>query len=163
MKSIKLVDNPNDTGFAMKISTRGRYAARLMLDLAVHYGEGFVHLKDVARRQEISRKYLGHLIPPLKKAGLITSNRGAHGGYRLARAPRDISLGEVVRAVEGDLAIVECVATPEICHRVGSCVTRDIWELMGDSVRDLLDSITLEGMVDEQRRKQELQGLMWHI
>lgn len=147
----------------MKLSTKGRYAARLMLDLATQYGEGFVHLKDVAGRQEISRKYLGQLIPPLKKAALITSNRGAHGGYRLARAPSDIRLGEVVRAVEGDLAIVECVAAPDICPRVSSCVTRDIWILMGDRITELLDSITLEDLVDQHRQRQELQALMWHI
>ena len=147
----------------MKLSTKGRYAARLMLDLAVNYGGGFVHLKDVARRQGISRKYLGHLIPPLKKAGLVSSNRGAHGGYRLAKAPGDISLGEIISAVEGDLALVECVAAPEVCDRVGSCVTRDIWEMTGERIMELLDSVTLQDMVDQHRRKQELRAHMWYI
>lgn len=147
----------------MKLSTRGRYAARLMLDLAVNYGDGFVHLKDVARRQEISRKYMGHLIPPLKNAGLITANRGAHGGYRLARVPNEIRLEEVVRAVEGEVAVVECVATPEICHRFDSCVTREIWALLGQRIVELLESFTLQDMVNQHTQKQETQGFMWHI
>jgi len=147
----------------MKISTRGRYAARLMLDLAIHQGDSFVHLKDVGVRQQISRKYLSQLITPLKKAGLIASSRGAHGGYRLARAPGDIRLGDVVWAVEGDLSVVECVTAPDVCQRVDECVTRDIWELLRDRIVETLDAITLEDMVGRHRQKQGLQAPMWHI
>ncbi len=147
----------------IKLSTKGRYAARLMLDLAVHYGDGFVHLKDVARRQGISGKYLGHLVPPLKRSGLITSNRGAHGGVRLADAPSGIHLKAIIRAVEGDLTLVECVVTPEVCPRVASCVTRDIWMMMGRKMAEFLDSITLQDMVDRHRQKEESRASMWHI
>ena len=147
----------------MKLSTKGRYGARLMLDLALHYGEGPVLLKDVAERQEISEKYLGHLIPPLKAAGLISSSRGAHGGYILAKPPEDITLGEVVRAVEGTLVLVECITAPRICHRVDFCVTRDIWKEMGEKMEEVLESTTLQETVNRQRQKQKPQPLMYSI
>jgi Rrf2 family protein len=147
----------------MKLSTRGRYAARLMLDLALRYDEGFVLLKDVAARQDISRKYLGHLIAPLRVGGFVTASRGAHGGYRLARSPSEIRLGDVIRAVEGDLALVECVASPDICENAESCVTRDIWAAMSSNVTGLLDSITLQDMVERHKQKQAHEPLMWNI
>ena len=147
----------------MKLSTKGRYGARLMLDIAHHYGDGPVILKDVAKRQEISEKYLGHLIPPLKAAGLISSSRGAHGGYILAKKPQDTTLGDVIRAVEGNLDLVECVTVPRICHRVSFCVTRDIWEKMGEKMIEVLESITLHDIVNQQRQKQEKQPLMYNI
>jgi Rrf2 family protein len=147
----------------MKLSTRGRYATRLMLDLALHYDEGFVLLKDVAARQEISKKYLGQLVALLKRAGLVASSRGAHGGYRLARAPRKIHLGDVIRTAEGDLGLVECVFSPEVCDRNASCVARDVWALMSSNVIDLLDSITLQDMIERHRQKQTQEGLLWNI
>ena len=147
----------------MKLSTKGRYGARLMLDLALHYGKGPVLLKDVAERQEISEKYLGHLIPPLKVAGLINSSRGAHGGYILARAPQAVTLEEVVQAVEGNLAVAECITTPTICHRVGSCVTRDIWGQMSQKMTEVLRSVTLQDMVNRERQKQKPQSLTYSI
>lgn len=147
----------------MKLSTKGRYGARLMLDLALHYGKAPVLLKDVAKRQEISEKYLGHLIPPLKAVGLINSTRGAHGGYTLARAPQDITLGDVIRAVEGNLAVVECVSTPRICHRVDFCVTRDIWSQMSEKMMEMLESITLKDMVNRQGEKQRPHSLVYSI
>ena len=147
----------------MKLSTKGRYGARLMLDLALNYGKTPVLLKDVAKRQEISEKYLGHLIPPLKAAGLINSTRGAHGGYTLARPPQNITLKEVVRAVEGEMAVVECVTTPGICHRVKFCVTRDIWSLMSEKITEVLDSTTLQDMVNRQGEKQRPHSLVYSI
>lgn len=116
----------------MKFSTKGRYGARLMLELALNYERGPVLLKDVAERQEISEKYLGHLIAPLKASGLINSSRGAHGGYLLAKPPQDISLAEVVQAVEGNLALVECVSSPKVCRRISICVMREIWTQVVD-------------------------------
>ncbi len=147
----------------MRLSTKGRYGARLMLDLAIHYGQGSILLKDVARRQEISEKYLGHLISPLKGAGLITSSRGAHGGYVLTKAPEDINLGDVVQAVEGTLSLVECVKVPSVCHRVDSCVTRDIWGELSEKIVETLESITLEDMVDRQRKKEKPRPLTYNI
>ncbi len=147
----------------MKLSTKGRYGTRLMLDLALNYGNGPVLLKDVAERQEISEKYLGHLITPLKAAGLINSSRGAHGGYILARPPEQISLGEVIRAVEGNLSLVECTAAPDVCHRVNFCVTRDIWNEMRNKMMETLESTTLQDMVQRHKQKQKSQPLVYNI
>lgn len=147
----------------MKLSTKGRYGARLMLDIALHHGEGPVLLKDIAQREEISEKYLGHLIPPLKAAGLINSSRGAHGGYILAKAPKDITLEEVIRAVEGNLALVECITAPGVCNRASFCVTRGIWETMSEKMVEVLESTTLQDMVNQQRQKQQQQSLMYNI
>ena len=147
----------------MKLSTKGRYGTRLMLDLAINYGKGPVLLKDVAERQEISEKYLGHLIPPLKAAGLLNSTRGAHGGYTLAKAPENITLREVIQAVEGEMAVVECVSSPKICSRVDSCVTRDIWSLMSEKITEVLDSTTLQDMVNRQGEKQRSHSLVYSI
>ncbi|MBL7081869.1 MAG: Rrf2 family transcriptional regulator [Candidatus Omnitrophica bacterium] len=147
----------------MKLSTKGQYGARLMLDLAFHYGQGPVLLKDIAGRQGISEKYLGHLTPLLKGAGLINSIRGARGGYILARPPQDITLGEIVRAVEGNLVLVECVTAPAVCHRVSLCATRDIWEEVGEKMMEVLDSNTLKDMVERQKQKQSSQPLVYSI
>jgi Rrf2 family protein len=155
--------SPRNRRLAVKLSTRGRYATRLMLDLALHYNEGLVLLKDVAARQEISRKYLGHLVASLKGAGLVASGRGAHGGYRLARPPGEIRLGDVIRTVEGDLGLVECVHSPGVCDRTAICAARDVWELMSSSVTNMIDSITLQDMVDRHHRKQANEALMWNI
>ena len=147
----------------MKLSTKGRYAARLMLDLAIYYGKGPILIKDIAERQEVSDKYLGHLIPSLKAVGLINSARGAHGGYLLAKTPGDITLGEVIQAAEGNLAIVECVAAPSVCGRIDFCVTRDIWKGISEKIMELLDSITLEDMVEMHKKKQAIHSLMYSI
>ena len=147
----------------MKLSTKGRYGARLMLDLALHYGKGSLLLKDVAKRQEISEKYLGHLILPLKAAGLINATRGAHGGYTLAKAPENITLREVIQAVEGEMAVVECVSSPKVCSRVDFCVTRDIWSLMSEKITEILDSTTLQDMVNRQGEKQRPHSLVYSI
>ena len=147
----------------MKLSTKGRYGARLMLDLALHYGNGPILLKDIAERQEISENYLGQLIPSLKAAGLVNSSRGAHGGYMLAKEPTGITLKEVIQAMEGSLSLSECLDAPRVCRRVSSCVTRDIWSQMSEKMSEVLESNTLEDMVNRERRKQQLQPLMYSI
>ena len=147
----------------MKISTKGRYGARLMLDLAVNFNGGPILLKDVAKRQDISEKYLGHLIPPLKLAGLINSSRGAHGGYMLAKAPFEISFGEIVKAVEGHPAITECATSPSVCDKSDSCVCRDIWTQLSEKVMQMLESITLQDMVKKQIEKHKSKSLMYYI
>ncbi|MBM3705125.1 MAG: Rrf2 family transcriptional regulator [Actinobacteria bacterium] len=140
----------------MKLSTRGRYSARLMLELALRYGRGPVLLKDVCESQEMSLKYLSQLIIPLKIAGLISSSRGAHGGYFLARPPEKIKLSEVIIAVEGSVDIVECVANPEICNRSDKCITRDIWAEIGKKCFETLDSYTLQHIADRQLEKEKI-------
>ena len=114
---------------AVKISTKGRYALRLMLDLALHGGDGRpVSLKDVSRRQQLSDKYLEQIVTPLSKAGLVRSMRGAGGGYLLTRGPADYTVGEILRPLEGDLAPVECATDAQFCERSGQCVTVELWQ-----------------------------------
>ena len=137
----------------VRLSTKGRYGARLMLELALQYGKGPVLLKEIAKNQEISEGYLEHILPPIKAAGLVVSSRGAHGGYTLSRSPADITLGEVVRVVEGNLAFVECVIAPNICTRSDFCVTRDVWGKISEKISEILDSTTLENMVEQQKKK----------
>lgn len=146
----------------MKLSTKGCYGTRLMLDLALHYGNGPIPLKDIAERQEISEKYLGHLIPLLKASGLINSAQGAHGGYFLTKPARDITVGEIVQSVEGNMSLVECVTKPSICDKASTCVTREIWKEIREKMMETLESTTLQDMVEQQRQNQTHQ-LMYNI
>jgi Rrf2 family protein len=139
----------------MKLSTRGRYGVRFMLDLALHYNEGPIFLKDIAQRQGISEKYLWQLIHPLKAIGLINSTRGAHGGYLLAKAPGEITLKEIMQVVEGSLSLVDCVDNAAVCPRSQSCITRDVWQEATQGMLQTLDSLTLETMVKRQAEKAE--------
>lgn len=146
----------------MRLSTKGRYASRLMLELALNYGNGPVLLKDIAKRQEISLGYLEHLIFPLKAAGLIASSRGAHGGYMLARSPSKITLKEVIQTMEGSLYPVKCIDSPAVCTRVVYCITRDIWKELGEKIMQTLESITLQDMAERQKDKMEI-NLIYNI
>jgi Rrf2 family transcriptional regulator, cysteine metabolism repressor len=139
----------------MKLSTRGRYGVRLMLDLALHEGEGPVLLREIARRQEISEKYLWQLINPLKVAGLINSLRGAHGGYVLAKKPAEINLKEILAVLEGSLCLVDCVENPSGCDRSPNCITRDVWSEASKGILNVLESMTLEKMVEGHLKKAE--------
>ena len=134
----------------MKLSTRGRYGVRLMFDLALHYGDGPIYLKDIAERQEISVKYLWQLINPLKTKGLVNSTRGAHGGYVLGKEPELISLKEILQVLEGSLCLVDCVDTPSLCERSPSCISRDIWEEASKGMQQMLENTTLATMVLKQ-------------
>jgi Rrf2 family protein len=139
----------------MKLSTRGRYGVRLMLDLALHDGQGPVLLKDIARRQGISEKYLWNLINPLKTVGLGHSIRGAHGGYKLAKKPSEISLKDIMQVLEGTLCLVDCVETPSACERSYSCITRDVWREASQNFMKTLESMTLEKMIAKHRSRAE--------
>ncbi len=147
----------------MKLSTRGRYGLRAVLDLAVHQGEGMVLLKDIARRQEVSLPYLEHLITPLIAGGLVKSTRGARGGVLLLRRPAEVKLTEVVQLLEGSIAPVDCVNDPRVCSRSASCVTRDIWIQIKDAMIQVLDSTTLQDLVERQRQKEQTETGMYHI
>ncbi|MBQ9330890.1 MAG: Rrf2 family transcriptional regulator [Oscillibacter sp.] len=139
----------------MKISTKGRYALRLMMDVAEHDGEGYVSLKDAAERQGISLKYLEQIAGVLSKAGLLHSGRGAQGGYRLAKPPESYSVGSILRLTEGNLAPVACLEGPEnLCQRCGECPTLDFWTGLYAVVNDYIDRYTLADLLEEQRRKQ---------
>jgi Rrf2 family protein len=137
----------------MKMSTKGRYGVRLMLDLALHYGQGSIFLKDLSKRQEISEKYLWQLIPPLKNAGLVSSNRGSKGGYVLAKKPSKINLEEIVTLLEGPINFVDCVDDPASCQRSDKCATIAVWDEMARNVRKYLSGITLQDLVDKSLKK----------
>lgn len=124
-----------------------------MLDVAIHQSDIPVQLKDIAERQQISLSYLEHLVAPLVAAGIIKSTRGAHGGVSLGRPPEDILLIDIVRALEGSVAPVECVDDPATCSRAESCVTRDLWVEMKRAMESVLESTTLADLVQRQRDK----------
>ncbi|MGE4548385.1 MAG: Rrf2 family transcriptional regulator [Intestinibacillus sp.] len=139
----------------MKISTRGRYALRLMLDLARQDPEQYVTIKSIAERQEISSKYLEQIIPALSRAGFVKSVRGAQGGYRLTRPPEEYTVGMILRLIEGSLAPVACMDdNPNQCPRCGECVTLDVWKQLDAAISGVIDHITLADLLENQKAKQ---------
>ena len=137
----------------MKLSTRTRYGTRALLDIALHWGGEPVLMKDIARRQHISLPYLQHLISPLVERGLIKSTRGVGGGVWLAKPPDIIKLNEVVHLLEGSIAPVDCINKPEVCNRTESCATRDIWCEINIAMETILESTSLQSLVDQHRHK----------
>lgn len=135
----------------MKISTRGRYGTRMMLDLAAHHDQGPTPLREIANRQDLSVKYLEQLIIPLKAAGYIRSVRGARGGYTLARKPDKINVGQIIKVLEGGLSLVDCVEDPKMCEREKNCLTRDIWLRMSERLMEELSSLTLRDVLDGKK------------
>ena len=132
----------------MMISTRGRYALRVMIDLAEHIDEGYIPLQTIAKRQGISEKYLESILAVLSKAGLLDAVRGKGGGYRLTRKPEEYPLGEILRLTEGSLAPVACLeegAHP--CDRAAQCRTLPVWNRLGQIMGDYLDSVTLRDLL----------------
>jgi Rrf2 family protein len=136
----------------MKLSTKIRYGTRAILELASRFGEGPIELKEIARSQEISIKYLEQVIIPLRTAGIVKSARGSKGGYSLAKPPSEICLFDVVETLEGPLYLVDCIKDSKLCRRSSSCVTRDVWSEVSEAFHRVLKSITLDEMV---RRKIE--------
>lgn len=138
----------------MKISTKGRYALRLMLDLAVHDAGSAIPLKEVVARQDISVKYLEQIVTQLSRGGLVRSARGAVGGYFLTRKPEEYTVGEILRQMEGSLAPVHC-ADPNSapCDRAGQCVTMEVWQKIEQAVAGVVDHITLDYLVRRYREK----------
>lgn len=135
----------------MRISTKGRYALRLMLDLATNSSGTPIRLKDVARRQNISEKYLEQIISVLNKAGYVRSIRGPQGGYVLQKAPKDYTVGMILRLTEGSLSPVECVEDGAAgCDREESCVTRILWQKLNDAINDVVDNVTLDDLLEWQ-------------
>lgn len=135
------------------LSTKGRYGVKMMFELAKRYGGGTMSLKDIAKNLELSETYLEQLISHLKKAGLVNSVRGAQGGYELSRAPADITIGIIIRTLEGPLAPSDCLLDDEPeCGRAGYCVTRPIWEKIMDSINNVIDSITLQDMINDYKK-----------
>ncbi|MBT9168711.1 MAG: HTH-type transcriptional regulator CymR [Syntrophomonadaceae bacterium] len=139
----------------MKLSTKGRYGTKALLDIALHQKEGPVLLKDIARRQEISLSYLEHLISPLSAAGIVQGIRGPKGGVLLVKPPAEIKLSRVIQLLEGSFTPVECVNNPSVCSRSGSCVTRDVWTDVKKAIEDVLESVTLQDLVERQKSKEQ--------
>lgn len=138
----------------MKISTRGRYALRLMLDLALNYSGNYIPLKAIAQRQEISDKYLEQIINILSKAGFVQSARGTQGGYRLSRQPSQYTAGEILRLAEGSIAPVACLECAGSCDKTDSCLTIGLWRKMQEAINEVVDNTTLEDMIKEYRGRQ---------
>lgn len=133
----------------MKISTKGQYSLKAMVDIALHGGEGTRTISQIAQNTGISEKYLEQLFPKLRKAGFIESTRGASGGYRLAKPMEDISVGDILRTGEGDLIPVDCALTSDkTCANAGGCVVKYVWKKVTDSINETVDGITLADLYD---------------
>ena len=133
----------------MKISTKGRYALRMMLDLAKNQKSGYISLKDIAERQGISKKYLEQIVPILNSSNFLQTNRGFQGGYRLSKSPDQYTVGMILRLTEGSLAPVACLDQPvNQCERVEECMTLPVWEGLYKAITDYLDNITLQDILD---------------
>ena len=139
----------------MRISTKGRYALRMLVYLAAHQEDGFISLKDIADDQGISKKYLEQIVPMLNKSGILRTNRGNRGGYMLARKPEDCTIGDILRATEGSLAPVSCLEYEvNDCPRAESCATLSIWEGLYKVINEYLDGVTLRDMLDRDAQMQ---------
>jgi len=147
----------------MKLSTRGRYGTRALLDLALHREEEPILLKDIAQRQQISQLYLERLIAPLIAGGIIRSTRGARGGVSLAKPPEEVKLSEVIQLLEGSTAPADCVNNPKVCSRSDSCATRDVWGELKKAMDEVLQSKTLQNLVEQQREKVRSKKPMYYI
>ena len=147
----------------MKLSTRTRYGTRALLELALREGVGPVFLKDIARKQQISLAYLEHLVTPLISGGILRSTKGPKGGITLARKPEEIKLSEITLLLEGSVAPVECVDHPEVCKRSDLCVTREIWSEMKTAMDGVLESTTLQDLVERQKKKGLPEESMYYI
>jgi len=136
----------------MKISTKGRYAVRLMLDIAQNSNGGNVSIKDVSERQGISLKYLEQIVNMLAKAGFLRSQRGSQGGYRMVKAPSEYTVGDILRVTEGDIAPVACLADEEnLCERADTCITLDFWRGLYDVINNYLDSATIADLLEKEK------------
>ena len=132
----------------MKISTRGRYALRVMIDLATHNNGDFISLKDISLRQGISQKYLEKIISLLNKSGYLITARGNNGGYKLARSPKEYTVGEILRTAEGDLSPISCLASSIDCNRKNSCKTHEFWKELDNVINTYIDSKTLMDLIN---------------
>ena len=136
----------------MKISTKGRYGLRILIDLAHHEGDKPRLIRDIAQSQQISEKYISRLVIDLRKNHLIRSVRGVNGGFHLAKKPAEITLLEVVETMEGPIGVVDCVHNHNHCARHGSCGARTIWQKLNENIRNMMAEITLQGILDAYDR-----------
>ena len=136
----------------MRFSTKTRYGTRAVLDIAMHSGHGPITLNDIARRQDVSKKYIGHIVNQLMAAGILESVRGPQGGYMLARPAKQIRLGEIIRALDGSMAPVRCVEKPGVCNRSSRCATQEIWITLKEKCDAVVDGITMADLVKRQKK-----------
>jgi len=147
----------------MKLSTRSRYGTRALLELALHREDEPIFLKDIARRQEISLSYLEQLMAPLIAGRIIRSTKGPRGGISLVKNPEDIRLSDIIQLLEGSLAPVECINNPDYCDRSESCVTRDVWNELKMVMDGVLESTTLQDLVERHKKKNKAEPAMFYI
>jgi|YNPNPStandDraft_1061719.scaffolds.fasta_scaffold82766_2 Rrf2 family protein len=138
----------------MRLSTKSRYGTRAVLDIALYEHEGPVTLNDIARRQHLSKKYLGQIVTRLLAAGILESMRGPHGGYVLARDPASIRVAEIIRVLEGSVSPVRCVEVPASCRRTKTCVTRQVWATLTQSIESAMDGISIADLVEQHKAKE---------
>ena len=144
----------------MKISTRGRYAIRILLEIVLHQDSGFVAMKDIARRQQISKKYGDQIAMQLSQAGLLLTARGRQGGYKLIPKPQDVTALQIIRIMEGSLAPVQCLETdPNLCDRCALCMTLPMWMGLNQVMTDYLDGFTLQSLIDQAPPQPELENM----
>lgn len=144
----------------MKISTKGRYALRLMIDIAMHSAAEPVRIKDIAKRQDVSEKYLEQIIAVLNRAGYVRSIRGPKGGYLLTKQPAEYTAGMILRLTEGSLAPVSCLEFEENdCPRQEQCATLELWKRLDQAIKDVVDSVTLEDLVEWQKGKADFYSI----
>jgi Rrf2 family protein len=146
----------------MKVSTKGRYGLRVMIELAARYGNGPVMMDTISNCVGVSRKYLYNLLTTLKTAGLVRAVRGAGGGFELTRKPADMTANEVVQTLEGPLTLVHCIEEGRSCERIESCASREVWLEMGNALDKVLSAFTLEQLAERQHAKSS-EPLMYNI
>jgi len=143
----------------MKISTKGRYGLRILIDLATHDPGKPRLIRDIAQSQQISEKYISRLVIDLRRAKLVRSVRGINGGFHLAKAPEQITLLEILETMEGPISVVDCVRSPEKCKRQSLCPARDIWQKLNDGIRELTKEITLDDILNAYRQRDFQNGI----
>ena len=143
----------------MKLSTKGRYGLKAMFQLALYKSEGPIPLKNIANKQNISEQYLEQIFSILKKSGLIKSVRGAQGGYLLVKEPKDITVGDILIVLEGPVSISECIIDEDICENSGICVTKVVWERLKKGIEDVINSITLQDMIDDYNKNKHINDI----
>ncbi len=142
---------------SMKISTKGRYAVRVMLDLALHNTGECIKVKDIAERQGLSEKYLEQIIATLNKAGYVRSVRGAQGGYRLAKTPQEYTVGMILRLTEGSLAPVACLEEDSLqCNRIDTCETLQVWKDLYDAINQVVDNVTIADLMEQHKNRMDM-------
>lgn len=143
----------------MKLSTKGRYGLKAMFQLALYKSEGPIPLKNIASKQNISEQYLEQIFSSLKKSGLVKSVRGAQGGYLLGKEPKDITVGDILIVLEGPVSISECIIDEDICENSGICVTKVVWERLKKGIEDVINSITLQDMIDDYNKNKHINDI----